>query len=241
VSGDLIVSAVSKHFGGVCALAEVSLAVPAGAIVAVIGANGAGKTTLFDLIGGFERPDGGSIGFDGQDITGWPPHLAASAGIGRSFRPARPFGGLSVEDNLVVAALGPRPEVAAARQRARLVLEGLELAALGSRPAAGLDRNQRMWLELARVLAARPRLLLLDELLADLEPAALDRMIETLRGLNRRRGLTLVLAEHGLHAVAALADRVVVLDHGAVIAEGTPDEVAAAPAAIEAGLGLDLP
>ena len=241
MGGELIVTTVSKSFGGLWALSEVSLAVPAGAMVAVIGANGAGKTTLLDLIGGLERPDQGSIAFEGQAITGWSPHRVCTAGIGRGFRPARPLAGLSVEDNLVVAALGHQPEITAARRQARTVLDGLGLAALGARPAASLNRSERAWLELARALATRPRLLLLDEGLAELAPAELDRMIETLRGLNRRHGLTVLLAEHGLHAVTALAERVVVLDHGAVIADGSPDEVAAAPEVIAAGLGLDLP
>jgi branched-chain amino acid transport system ATP-binding protein len=241
VSGDLIVTAVSKRDGGRSVLTEVSLAVPAGAIVAVVGSNGAGKTTLFDLIGGFAQPDAGSIEFDGWTLNGWPPHRVCAAGIARGFRPARPFAALSVEDNLMVAALELESDVTVARRQVLTVLDGLGLAALGPRPAAGLDRGERAWLELARAMATRPRLLLLDEPLADLGPAGLDRMLETLRGLNRRRGLTLVLAEHGLHAVAALADRVVVLDHGEVIAEGTPDAVASSPAVIAAGLGLDLP
>jgi branched-chain amino acid transport system ATP-binding protein len=243
VSGQLTVTEVAKDFGGVRAVDGVSFTIAAGTIAAVVGANGAGKTTLLDLISGFHRPDYGRIELDGHDVTGWTPQRLCAAGIGRGFRPARPFAGLSVEDTLAVAALSWVPDLAEARRHGLQVLERLELLPLRRRPAASLTRAEGRWLELARALATRPRVLLLDEVLAGLAPAELDRMIERLRGLHHhhRQPLTLVLAEHGLHAVSALAEWVVVLNHGVVIAEGPPDQVAAAPAVIEAGLGLDLP
>ena len=217
----LALDGVSRNFAGVRAVAGVSLAVSAGTVVAVAGPNGAGKTTLLDLIAGVHRPDSGTIRLAGQDITGWRPDRTCAAGIGRTFQPPRPFGGLTVEDSVVVAALLHEPEIAVARRRALELLEPLGLAPRCDQPAASLDFSGRKRLELARALATRPRLLLLDEPLAGLEPADRDDLAGFLRGLRGRRGLAILMAEQFAEAAAALADDIIRLDHGEII-DGTP-------------------
>ena len=217
----LVLEAVAKSFDGIHALAEISFALPQGATLALVGGSGSGKSALLELIAGALRPDQGAIRFDGRDIAGLAPDRVAALGIARGFDPPRPFPALSVEDNVIVGALLRESEVAEARRQARALLEALELAPLRRRPASTLQPLERKRLELARALATRPRLLLLDELFAGAAPEQAAALADTLRDLVRRDGLTLLLAEHDRHTVAALADRVITLEHGR-LATGEP-------------------
>ncbi len=210
----LSLEAVSRSFDGARAVVEVSFAVPAETIFAVVGVSGAGKTTLFDLIAGALRPDQGSIRFDSREIAGLAPERIAALGIARCFDPPRPFPALSVEDNVIIGALLHKRTVAEARRQALESLEALGLAPLRHRPAASLQPAERKRLDLARALATRPRLVLLDEILAGSSPADSASLVQTLQALARRHRLTLLLAEHDRHTVAALADRIIVLEHG---------------------------
>jgi branched-chain amino acid transport system ATP-binding protein len=234
----LALDGVSKRFRGLLAVNRVNVAVPEGAIFAVIGPNGAGKTTLFNMIAGALAPDEGRISFAGQRIDGLAPEQVCRRGIGRTFQIVRPFPALSVEDNVIVGALLNRSDVATARQRAREVLEQLDLWTRRQQTASSLTLPDRKRLEVARALATDPKLLLLDEVMAGLRPTETDRMIAILKDLNRA-GLTILLIEHVMRAVMALATRVLVLHHGAAIAEGSPAEVVRDPAVVTSYLGAE--
>lgn len=232
----LDVTGVTKRFGGLVAVAEVSLRVPDGAIVALVGPNGAGKTTLFAMISGFIAPDTGRIEFGGEDVTGVSPHLICAMGLVRTFQVVQPFGRLSVRENIAVGAhlrLADRGEALA---RAAAVAERVGMVHLLDRPAHALTVAARKRLELARALATEPRLLLLDEVMAGLNPTEMAEMIRIVRGI-RDSGVTVFLIEHVMQAVASLAERVHVLNHGRLIAEGAPAEIARMPEVIEAYLG----
>ncbi len=233
----LSLNAVSKRFRGLVAVDNVSFDVPEGSLFAVIGPNGAGKTTLFNMIAGAMAPDAGSISFAGAPIHGLPSDQVCRRGIARTFQIVRPFAALSVEDNVIVGALLRHREVAVARERARSLLRSLDLDNKRGRIASTLTLPDRKRLEVARALATEPRLLLLDEVMAGLRPTETDRMVATLQKLNRDRGLTILLIEHVMRAVMALAARVVVLDHGVAIAAGTPAEVVHDPAVVQSYLG----
>jgi branched-chain amino acid transport system ATP-binding protein len=233
----LEVSGVSKSFRGLRAVSGVSFAVADGAIVGLIGPNGAGKTTTFNMVAGVFAPDTGEIGFAGRRIDGLRPDQVCAAGIGRTFQIVRPFAGLSVLDNVIVGALERSAGVAAARASATAILEQLGLAAKRDQPASALTLPDRKRLEVARALATRPRLLLLDEVMAGLRPTECDQMIAVFREINRRDGLTILLIEHVMRAVMALAQDIVVLHHGEVIARGAPGEVVRDPAVLECYLG----
>ena len=233
----LSVAAVSKRFRGLLAVDRVSFDVEAGEIFAVIGPNGAGKTTLFNIIAGVFPADEGAISFDGSRIDGRPPDEVCRRGIGRTFQLVRPFPGLTVEDNVIVGALLRRPHVAEARDHAQHVLARLDLLGKRNLPASALTLPDRKRLEVARALATDPKLLLLDEVMAGLRPTETDRIVKILLDLNRETGLTILLIEHVMRAVMALADRVLVLHHGAPIAQGAPEAVVREPSVVKSYLG----
>ena len=237
----LEVEGVSKRFRGLQAVDGVSFAVPEGSIVALIGPNGAGKTTTFNLIAGVFRPDRGRVRLGGRDITGLRPHAVCDAGIARTFQIVKPFGALTVEENVLVGALKRSPGMAAARQAAGAVLARLGLAEKARLPAASLTLPERKRLETARALATEPRLLLLDEVMAGLRPTEIDTLVATFRALVRETGLTILLTEHVMRAVMALSDHVVVLNYGQKIAEGAPEVVARDPRVLESYLGTGAP
>jgi len=239
MSALLSVAGVSKRFRGLVAVDRASFEVARGEIFAVIGPNGAGKTTLFNMIAGVFAPDTGTIVFSGDRIDGLPPHEVCRRGIGRTFQIVRPFPGLTVEDNVVVGALLRQPDVASALRRAHEVLWQLELFDKREQPATSLTLPDRKRLEVARALATEPRLLLLDEVMAGLRPTETDRMVEILRRLNHETGLTILLIEHVMRAVMSVATRVLVLHHGAAIAQGTPETVVREPAVVQSYLGAE--
>jgi branched-chain amino acid transport system ATP-binding protein len=230
---------VSKRFRGLVAVDGVSFDVAEGEIFAVIGPNGAGKTTLFNVVAGALNSDGGEITFSGKPITGLPPDAVCRRGVARTFQIVRPFPALSVEDNVIVGALQKERNVAAARERARTVLRRLDLFDKRSRIASTLTLPDRKRLEVARALATEPKLLLLDEVMAGLRPTETDRMVAILRDINRESGLTILLIEHVMRAVMALASRVLVLDHGVAIASGSPEQIVRDPTVVRSYLGAE--
>ena len=233
----LSVEGVSKHFRGLQAVSAVSFEVARGEIVALIGPNGAGKTTLFNVVAGVYPPDEGDVRLEGRSIAGLPPDAVCRAGIARTFQLVRPFTRLNVEDNVVVGALAAERHMAAARARAEDVLRRLELWQKRHLLAESLTLPDRKCLELARALATGARLLLLDETMAGLRPTEVDRMVALLGDLNRASGLTILLIEHVMRAVMALAGRIVVLHHGVRIAEGPPSQVVRHPEVLKSYLG----
>jgi branched-chain amino acid transport system ATP-binding protein len=239
MSALLTVDAVSKRFRGLVAVDRLNFEVPAGGIYAVIGPNGAGKTTLFNMIAGVFAPDSGAISFAGERIDGLPPDRICRRGIGRTFQIVRPFPALSVEDNVIVGALLHRRHVVDARAHAHEVLRRLDLYDKRAQRASSLTLPDRKRLEVARALATDPKLLLLDEVMAGLRPTETDRIVAILKELNRETGLTILLIEHVMRAVMALASRILVLHHGAAIAQGTPEAVVRDPAVIHSYLGAE--
>jgi branched-chain amino acid transport system ATP-binding protein len=232
----LIVDRVSRRFGGLLAVNAASLIAPEGHITALIGPNGAGKTTLFAIISGFLKASDGSVRYAGEDITGEPPHRLARRGIARTFQIVQPFAGLTVRENILVGAhLHHRAREAALAVAGQVAREA-GLAGMLDRPADTLTVAGRKRLELARALATEPKLLLLDEVLAGLNPAEIRDIVPVIRGLCAR-GITIVMIEHVMQAVMSLAEHVFVLAEGRIIAEGTPAQVVADPAVIEAYLG----
>jgi branched-chain amino acid transport system ATP-binding protein len=231
---------VGKSYGGVAALRGLSFAVDPGEIVGLMGANGAGKTTAFSLIAGTQRPSDGQIWFDGRRIDGQPAYAAARMGIARTFQIVRPFGGLRVIDNLVVAALyghARERSRAVAEDRAGEILGEVGLARDATRLAETLTLAGRKRLEVGRALATRPRLLLLDEVLAGLTASEVVEALDLIRAIHRRRNLTLVVIEHVMRALTQLCNRIVVLHHGEKITEGSPAEILADQRVIDSYLG----
>jgi branched-chain amino acid transport system ATP-binding protein len=233
----LSVQSVSKRFRGLLAVDHVSFDVSEGEIFAVIGPNGAGKTTLFNLIAGAMPPSDGAIAFAGARIDGMTADAVCRRGLARTFQLVRPFPALSVLDNVIIGALLHQRDVSAAREAALGLLRKLDLFDRRGQPASALTLPDRKRLEVARALATGPRLLLLDEVMAGLRPTETDRMVATLLALNRENGLTIVLIEHVMRAVMALASRVLVLDHGTAIAEGAPQAIVRDPAVVQSYLG----
>jgi branched-chain amino acid transport system ATP-binding protein len=228
---------VTKSFRGLRAVHDASLEVNEGNIVGLIGPNGAGKTTVFNVIAGVFGPDSGDISFMGKPIQGLRPDEVCAAGIGRTFQIVKPFAGLTVLDNVVVGALLRERTAAGARAHALEVLKKLGLDSKAALPASSLTLPDRKRLEVARALATRPRLLLLDEVMAGLRPTECDQMVELFRGLNQAEGLSILLIEHVMRAVMALARHIVVLHHGEVISRGAPEQVVRDPAVLDCYLG----
>jgi branched-chain amino acid transport system ATP-binding protein len=233
----LEVRQVSKSFRGLRAVHEASFEVPQGSINGLIGPNGAGKTTIFNMVAGVYAPDSGEIVFQKKRIDGLRPDQVCAAGIGRTFQLVKPFVGLSVLDNVIVGALQRERTVAGARSHALAILKKLNLDSKAQLPASSLTLPDRKRLEVARALATRPRLLLLDEVMAGLRPTECDLMVEVFRDINRAEGLTILLIEHVMRAVMALARHIGVLHHGEVIARGTPEQVVRDAAVLECYLG----
>ena len=235
----LTLERVTKRFGGLTAVREVSLEVRAGDLLGIIGPNGAGKTTLFHVIAGYYAPDDGRVRFDGREVTGLPAHAIARLGLTRTFQLVKPFGNLSVRDNVMIGALTRRGTVRDARADAERVIELCGLGPHAGAAARALPLALRKRLEVARALATRPRLLLLDEVMAGLNPTELAAMVELVRRLHAD-GLTLIVIEHVMAAMMRLAQRIVMLHHGERIAEGTPREIASDRRVIDAYLGEEF-
>ncbi len=239
MSALLAVDGVSKRFRGLVAVDNVSFEVPEGSIFALIGPNGAGKTTLFNMIAGEFAPNGGTILFGGERIDGLSSDEVCKRGIGRTFQLVRPFPALSVEVNVTIGALLRTTDVGKGKAQAHEVLRRLDLYDKRGQPASALTLPDRKRLEVARALATGPKLLLLDEVMAGLRPTETDRIVSTLRDLNRETGLTILLIEHVMRAVMALAQQIVVLHHGAAIAKGAPEAVVRERAVIDSYLGAE--
>jgi branched-chain amino acid transport system ATP-binding protein len=233
----LKVEKISKSFRGLKAVSEASFELPEGSINALIGPNGAGKTTIFNIVAGVYKPDSGKIEFLGKEIQGLRPDQVCAAGIGRTFQIVKPFAGLSVLENVMVGAFLRERNSREAKRLSLTILEKLNLASKSDLPASSLTLPDRKRLEVARALATRPKLLLLDEVMAGLRPTETDQMVEVFRDLNRRDGTTILLIEHVMRAVMALAQHIGVLHHGQVIARGAPQEVVRDKAVLECYLG----
>jgi len=239
VTALLRVDNVTQRFGGLVALDRVSLAVEERRIHGIIGPNGAGKTTLFNIVAGSFPPSEGRLTFDGRDISSLSPEQRCARGIARTFQVPRPFTGLSVLDNVAVGALGQSRSVVDARDRAAETIEFLEIAEHQEKLAGALTIGLRKRLEVARALATRPRLLLLDEVMGGLHGGEVDRMIETIRRI-AATGVTVVMIEHVMPAIMSLAEIVTVLDQGRIIASAAPAEVTRDPKVIAAYLGDEI-
>jgi branched-chain amino acid transport system ATP-binding protein len=234
----LEVSGLSKRFGGVRAVEELSFTVDDGEILGLIGPNGAGKSTVFNLINGVFPPDQGRVIFDGTDLTGLPPYRIARYGLARAHQVVQPLAGMTVFENCTVGACFGRENLSLGRAR-EVVYEVAELVGIADRLddlASQLTTAGKKRLELARALCARPRLLLLDEVLAGLNPTEVERMIEVIRAI-RKRGIAILMIEHVMRAIMSLSDRIVVINLGRKLAEGSPQEVVNDPLVIAAYLG----
>jgi branched-chain amino acid transport system ATP-binding protein len=230
---------LSKHFGGVQALREVTFAVEPQTIVGLIGPNGAGKTTLFNAIAGVFKPSAGKVIFDQTDITGLPANQTCRRGISRTFQVTRPFGDLTCLENVMVAAVNRHPRLSTSRIQDLSMerLEVVEMSDLAQVHAGNLNLIQKKRLEIARALATEPKLLMLDEVLGGLNTQEIARAVEFIRSLKSRFGLTVFWIEHVMGAIMSAADRVIVLDQGQVLMEGTPERVVNDSRVIQAYLG----
>jgi branched-chain amino acid transport system ATP-binding protein len=229
---------VTKRFGGLQALSEVTFELSAGEILGLIGPNGAGKTTLFNVINGVYTPSKGKVIFRGEDITGFPPYEVAGRGLARAYQVVRPLNDLTVRENVMVGACFGRERfsLSEAARVADEVLDQVGLAGKAGLLAGSINVAEKKRLELARALGSQPYLLLLDEVLAGLNPSEIAMMMETIRQI-RDNGVTILMIEHVMQAVMSISDRVLVLDYGALIAQGPPQEVVNDPQVIEAYLG----
>jgi branched-chain amino acid transport system ATP-binding protein len=232
----LVIRNLSKRFGGLQAVQDVSFSVKENEIVALIGPNGAGKTTSFNLITGYHRPDSGSVSAFGREILGLKPHDICAHGLARTFQVAKPFGAMTVLANVMTGAFLRDKHAGVAREKACEAIEFVGLSAREQTPARDLTTIDQRRLEMARALATQPRLLLLDEVMAGLNPSEVDQAV-ALVGKLAKRGLTILIVEHVMRAIMAVARHIVVLDHGQKIAEGSPTEIVENPEVIRAYLG----
>jgi branched-chain amino acid transport system ATP-binding protein len=232
----LAVTGVSKHFGGIVANRSISFEVEPGELVGIIGPNGAGKSTLFEIISGFYHPDAGEVRLDGRRLTGLAPDVVCRLGIARTFQKLRPFQGLTVLDNVMIGALTRTRDVRHARERARALIGRVGLAEKAEAHARTLSTGQRKRLELARALATEPRVLLLDEVTGGVDQRTIPELVRLVRELHAG-GLTLLVIEHNMRVITAVAQRIVALHLGEVIADGTPDTIARDRRVVEAYLG----
>ena len=232
----LVVRNLGKRFGGLRAVQDLSFSVQENETVALIGPNGAGKTTSFNLITGFHRPDAGSVSAFGREIVGLKPYDICAYGLARTFQVAKPFGAMTVLANVMTGAFLRDKKLEVARARAREAIEFVGLSAKEHTPARDLTTIDQRRLEMARALATEPRLLLLDEVMAGLNPAEIDQAVALIGKLSKR-GLTIIIVEHVMRAIMAVARHIIVLDHGQKIAEGSPKEVVANQDVVRAYLG----
>ena len=235
----LVVEGLTKQFGGLKAVSDVDLTISKNEIVGLIGPNGAGKTTLFSLISGFLRPDSGHVRFEGEEITGLRPHKIARKGLVRTFQVVQPFPGISALENVMVGSFSRESMPERARDEARAILKRVNLETKTDAPAGGINLGESKRLEVARALATKPRLLLLDEVMAGLNPTETSEMVELIRQV-AAEGVTVMLIEHVMRAVMTVCSRVIVLHHGAKIAEGSPSKIAEDPRVVEAYLGEEV-
>lgn len=233
----LEVQNVTKQFGGLTAVNQVSLYVDQGEIVGLIGANGAGKTTLFNMLAGVFPPTSGKIVFDGKEVQGLPCHQICRMGVGRTYQLVKPFVNLSVLDNTVVGALNRHHDVKEARKKAEEILEFVELDQRKNVAGSNLNLPELKRMELARALATEPKLLLLDEVMAGLNPTDSGRVIELVKRIRDERGITIIVIEHVMKAIMTLSDRIYVLNQGNLIASGKPEEVSQDPEVIKSYFG----
>jgi len=232
----LEVKELQKNFGGVVALNKVELKVDEGEIVGLIGPNGAGKTTLYNCVTGFYKPTSGRIIFDGKDITGLPSHKICKRGIARTFQIPRPFITLTLFENVMIGALGIGMSLKEAQEHTKQIINFLMLDEYANQPISKLNFNYRRRCEMARALATKPKLLMLDETFAGLNPREIDEMLETVRKIHKE-GTTVMLTEHVMKVVMSLAERILVLHQGSLIADGPPAKIATDVNVIEAYLG----
>ena len=239
MSALLEVRGISRTFGATRAVDDVSFTVQPGELLGLIGPNGAGKSTLFNLIAGVVPPSGGRIVLDGTDVTGWKSHAMARAGVARTFQIPKPYRQLSVIENVMISAFLCERSMAGARELADVTLTDLGLAPYRDRPASELTVGLLKRLEVARALAMRPKLVLFDEIMAGLTPTEVGAMTEIVAGLPAR-GITVIWVEHVLYAIMKTASRMVVINRGKLIVEGSPAEVARDPVVVKAYLGEEM-